>query len=171
MKSGIGLPPWMATLLHWLHRGEDLALSALFLLTLGTAVAQIPLRNILGTSIVWADVMVRILVLWLGMFGAMVATRQYKHICIDLVFRYLSPSLKRAMERVVALFAGVVCAGAAYFSLLFVISEYQAGEIAFALIPAWLCESILPVAFTIIALRFLFKCGAGLIQIKNKEAP
>lgn len=167
MRFRIKPPSWMATFLFWLHRGEDIVLSILLILTLGIAVAQILLRNLMGTSIVWADILVRTLVLWLGMLGAMIATRENKHISIDLISRYLSHSRRLAVESVVSLFAGGVCAAAGYYSLLFVMGEYQAGEIAFAKVPAWLCESILPFAFLIISLRFMIQCGSGLLHIRK----
>ncbi len=44
---------------------------------------------------------------------------------------------------------------AAYYSLLFVIMEKEDGLIAFANIPAWVCESIIPIAFAVISLRYL----------------
>lgn len=161
----------LATLLSWLHRGEDIVLAILLVLTLAMALGQIVLRNILGTSIVWGDMLVRILVLWLGMLGAMIAAREKKHIRIDLISRYLSPFWQLAAESAVALFAGGVCAAAGYFSLMFVIDEYQAGEIAFARVPAWLCEAILPAAFVIIALRYLVQCALGITRLQKADPP
>lgn len=81
--------------------------------------------------------------------------------------KYLTPSLQLLVKCVVSLFAGAICALAGYFSLGFVISEYHAAEIAFANVPAWLCESILPVAFTIMALRFGIQCGIGFAQMRK----
>ena len=144
-------------LVNWLHRAEDLILSILLILVLGLAFGQIVLRNVLGTSIVWADVLVRIMVLWLGMLGAMAAARHNKHISIDLISRQLSPKRQLAVECIVSLFASLACAVAAYYSLIFVISEFQAGEIAFAWVPAWLCASILPASFGLIALRYFIQ--------------
>lgn len=137
-----------------LYRLEDLLIAFLLTATMGLALFQIILRNVMGTGIVWGDVLVRILVLWIGMAGAMAATRERKHISIDLLTRFLSPGLRRVADSLTALFAAGVCLVAAYFSLQFVLSEYATGDLVFGRIPYWVCESILPLAFTVIALRY-----------------
>lgn len=144
-------------LLQVLHRMEDLIIAGLLLATMGLALYQIILRNVMGTGIVWADVLIRLMVLWLGMTGAMVATRQGKHISVDLVTRFLSPGWRRAAESLTTLFAGSVCLIAFYYSLQFVISERAFGSLAFAWVPYWVCISILPVAFFVIAVRYLIQ--------------
>lgn len=160
----------LAAILAWLHRGEDVLLSILLLLTLGLALGQILLRNFTGTGLVWADATVRVLVLWLGMLGAMIATREKRHISIDLISRYLSASRQIAVESVVLFFSTSVCAIAAYFSLLFVISELDAGEIVFAWLPAWICEAILPAAFSIITIRFAVQSIQCLFRLRSRGA-
>ena len=141
----------------YLHRMEDLIIAGLLLATMGLALYQIILRNVMGTGIVWADILIRLMVLWLGMAGAMVATRQRKHISVDLVTRYLSPGGRRIAESLTTLFTGVVCLIAFYTSLQFVISERAFGSLAFAQVPYWVCVSILPVAFFVIAVRYLIQ--------------
>lgn len=153
-----------------LHRLEDLLIAGLLCATLGLALYQIALRNLLGTGIVWADALLRILVLWLGMAGAMAATRQGGHINIDLLTRFLPSRLRRGAERLTTLFAAGVCFVAGYYSLQFVRSEFAMGGTAFAQVPIWVCEAILPLAFWVIALRYAFQL---LTQFKphNDSAP
>ena len=117
-------------------------------------VAQIILRNFFDTGFLWGDHLVRILVLWVALLGAMFATRSGQHIKIDVASRLLPEHLHRHVERLNALFASLVCATAAYFSFQFVYMEYQDGEQAFANIPVWLCEAIIPFAFAVMAWRF-----------------
>ena len=144
----------LTRVLGLLYRLEDLLIAALLTGTMGLALFQIILRNLMGTGIDWGDVLVRILVLWIGMAGAMAATREGKHISIDLLTRFLSPGLRRLAGSLTAFFAAGVCLAAAYFSLQFVLSEYAAGDLAFGRIPFWVCQSVLPLAFTIIGLRY-----------------
>jgi TRAP-type C4-dicarboxylate transport system permease small subunit len=144
----------LARLTGTLHRLEDLLIAGLLSATLGLALYQIVLRNLLGSGIVWGDVLLRILVLWLGMAGAMAATRQAGHINIDLLTRFLPPRLRRGAERLTTLFAAGVCFAAGYYSLQFVRSEFEMGGVAFANVPTWVCEAILPLAFWVIALRY-----------------
>ena len=144
---------------------EDAVLVGLLLLMIGMAVTQIFLRNLFGAGIVWSDVMLRILVLWVGLIGAMVASRQDNHIAIDLLDRYLPERAKVYTGFVVRLFTALICMIVAYYSLLFVQMEFAYGDIAFARVPTWLCEAIIPFAFTVIALRYFLLSFVNLKKI------
>ena len=137
-----------------LHRVEDAILVGLLLTMIGMSVTQIFLRNLFEAGIVWSDVLVRILVLWVGLVGAMVASRQGNHITIDILDRYLPAHAKKVADFVVELFTALTCTVVAYYSLLFVQMEFTDGGMAFAQVPNWLCEAIIPFAFTVIALRY-----------------
>ncbi len=137
------------------YRVEDGLLIMLLAGMIGFAVAQIILRNIFGGGLTWADPLLRILVLWVGLMGAMVATRQDNQIVIDVLTRFLSPKLKQLTRVIVDLFTTIVCAVIAYYAYRFVISEHEDGTIAFAEAPAWIFELILPIAFAVLAWRYL----------------
>ena len=92
--------------------------------------------------------------LWVGLVGAMVASRQGNHINIDILDRYLPGRAKTVVNFVVELFTALICSSVAYFSLRFVQMEYIDGGMAFAKVPAWVCEAIIPFAFVVIALRY-----------------
>jgi TRAP-type C4-dicarboxylate transport system permease small subunit len=62
--------------------------------------------------------------------------------------------MNTAMRVIVDLFAAGVCAVVAYHAARFVLMERSFGSIAFASVPTWICELILPLAFGIIALRY-----------------
>jgi TRAP-type C4-dicarboxylate transport system permease small subunit len=138
-----------------IYRVEDSILVGLLLLMIVMAVLQIFLRNVFAAGIVWSDVLVRILVLWVGLLGAMVASRQGKHISIDIMDRYLSERAKIIAGSAVEFFTALICFIAAYYSLRFVQIEFSFGGKAFAQVPAWLCESIIPFAFLVMALRYV----------------
>lgn len=138
-----------------LHRLEDLTLVLLLSTMIVTAVLQIVLRNTTGSALVWGDTLVRILVLWVGLVGAMVATRQNKHINIDVVTRHLSPDAARAVNGITFLSASLICLVTAWYSLLFVRMEFDFTTPAFANVPTWACQTIIPAAFLVMALRCL----------------
>ena len=138
----------------FLYRVEDAMLVGLLLMMIGMAVLQIFLRNLFESGIAWSDVLVRILVLWVGLVGAMVASRQGNHITIDILNRYLPERAKIVTNFVVELFTALICSVVAYYSLMFVQMEYHDGGRAFAQVPTWLCEAIIPFAFIVIALRY-----------------
>lgn len=127
-----------------------------FLLTaILLACAQIILRNFFDMGIFWADSALRIMVLWIGMIGAMFASRNKKHIRIDILSHYLPVHFRDNVWRVTELLTSIVCAVVAYYSIIFIQYEYLDGAIAFANVPVWLCETIIPIAFIIMAIRYL----------------
>jgi TRAP-type C4-dicarboxylate transport system permease small subunit len=135
---------------------EDVILVILLSTMIGMAAFQILFRNLFDAGIVWGDILVRILVLWLGLVGAMVATRTDKHIRINIINRYLPVGVKPIVEAAVKLFSAAVCAIVSYYSLQFVLSELTHGGLAFWKVPVWVCEAIIPVSFAVIALRYFF---------------
>ncbi len=122
------------------------------------ASSQIFLRNFFDSGIFWADSALRILVLWIGMIGAMFASRKKKHIRIDILSHYLPPKLQHNIWRITELITAIVCGIVAYYSIQFIQYEYEDGLIAFANVPVWLCETIIPVAFIVMALRYMCYC-------------
>ena len=139
-----------------LEKLEDILLPSLFILTLSLAVLQIVLRNIFSSGLVWADPLLKIMVLWLGMFGAMYATRKRRHIKIDILKHFLKPTLKKLTSQIVYLTSGLICLLCSYFSLTFLILEFEDNTKAFMQVPAWLIESIIPIALFIMAIRFIY---------------
>lgn len=150
-----------------LHKIEDGILIGLLLVMIFMAVLQIFLRNLFDSGIFWGDPLVRILVLWIGLIGAMVASRSNNHISIDLISRYLKGRIKRLTTLMTAVFTSVTCAVMAYFSLAFVIMEREDGLLAFANIPVWICESIIPFSFAVISLRYLLFSFAAAFKVFN----
>lgn len=151
---------------------EDGILVTLLSVMLSTAVLQIFLRNLFESGLSWADPMLRILVLWVGMVGAILASRENNHISMNILTHFLPAKVKRAVKVLVDIFTSLVSAIIAYHSFKFVLSEYQVGTIAFASVPSWLCESIIPAAFTIIALRYLiFALWHSRMVVPAREVP
>ncbi len=118
------------------------------------ASSQILLRNFFDSGIFWADSALRIMVLWIGMIGAMFASRNKKHIRIDVLSHYLPVNIRNNIWRVTELLTAGVCGVVVFYSIDFIQYEYEDGQMAFANVPVWLCETIIPVAFSIMALRY-----------------
>jgi TRAP-type C4-dicarboxylate transport system permease small subunit len=164
---------WLQRTGRWLTRIEDALLAFTLILLVVLAFAQVvlraalpPLRDLLGTDlgvqISWADPLVQHLVLWAALLGAMVATRREKHITIDLVSRLRSPRLQRGLRVLTDLFSAVVCALLARATWRFVSLEREYPTAVIGPIPNWVAESIMPLAFGVMALRFLWLAGARL---------
>ncbi len=153
--------------ISFLQKIEDGILIGLLLLMIVMAVLQIALRNLFDTGILWGDPLIRVLVLWIGLMGAMIASRDNRHISIDIISRYLPAQIKKLTLLLISVFTTFICAVMAYFSLRFVLMEKEEGLIAFSAVPAWVCESIIPAAFAIISFRYLlfsFTCFIRLFK-------
>lgn len=158
---------WLWRLDAGLARLETAMLAASLFVMIGLAVLQIGLRNLLGTSWFWIDPANRLLVLWLALLGALVATRRGEHIAIDALRHYLSGIWALVVERLASAFAALLTALMAWQSIRFVIDEYRFDSPTFADLPAWPFELIMPIAFTLMALRFTGQVIAGRPEVSD----
>jgi TRAP-type C4-dicarboxylate transport system permease small subunit len=119
------------------------------------AVVQIFYRNIAGGGVAWIDPLLRLLVLWVALSGAVIASRTDNHIRIDFFAKYVSGRYYFYIKRIVHAYCMIICAVIAWHAANFVQMDYQYGTEAFAGVPAWITELIIPVAFTLMAFRYL----------------
>jgi TRAP-type C4-dicarboxylate transport system permease small subunit len=138
---------------HRLHRIEDGVIAVAVLALVLIAGAQILLRNAFDTGLAWADPLLRALVLWTAMLGALAAAREDKHIGLDLIAHYAPPRLARPLRRIALLFGATVSAVVAWHGIDLVALDFGTGENAFAGVPNWFVELIVPVGFGLLALR------------------
>ena len=138
-----------------LLKTETGLLVGLLIMMIVIAIIQIVMRNFMGAGLIWAESLLRITVLWLALLGAMVASRNGEHIAIDILVNKMPEKLKRLMMRLTRVTTGSICFVVAWYSLKFVMDEYQYGGIAFGFVPHWLCEAIIPVSLCIMAIRYL----------------
>lgn len=150
---------------HAIAFTENCLLAFSLFVMIALAGTQIIMRNFWDSGLAWGDISLSILVLWVGMLGAMVATREKNHISIDVLSRFLPTHLKGINQIVIDLFTALVCGLLSYHSAIFVLMEYEDGTTAFESVPAWLCEAIIPFGFGLIALRNGFDCIAQCITL------
>lgn len=124
------------------------------------AAYQVLARNFFDSGILWGDPLVRVLVLWVTFIGATIASRDDEHIRIDLLTRFIGPVSQEALVRLRSLFTAFVAGVFSWYSLQFVLLDYEDGIIAFAKVPAWMCEVVMPFGAGLIALRYLLKVFA-----------
>ncbi len=145
----------LKTFYRLLLKTETGLLVGLLSMMIVIAVIQIVMRNFMGAGLLWAESLLRIIVLWLALLGAMVASRNHQHIAIDVLVNKLPEQLRRFVMRLTRTITAGICFVVAWYSLKFVIDEYQYGGIAFGIIPHWLCEAIIPISLFIMAIRYL----------------
>lgn len=149
----------MQTWIKRLHRVEDALLALLLTTMIVLASTQILLRNLFDSGFVWIDPLLRVLVLWLGLLGATVATRNNKHVSIDLLSRFFKRDIYCLIQSVVAQISSWTCLVIAWFGLSWIRLDYEDGVASFLGVPAWILAVIIPAAFTLIGLRYLLKSG------------
>jgi TRAP-type C4-dicarboxylate transport system permease small subunit len=160
-------PQWL--IFRLLYGLEDTVMVLMLVTMIVLATGQIILRNAFETGFIWLDPMLRVMVLWIGLLGAMVATRLEKHIKIDVLTRLLPPKLQILSQSLTLAFAAVITGIIAWHSYLFVLSEVEYGGTAFAGIPAWILESIIPFSFAVMAIRFSLESLFHLFEVFGKK--
>ncbi|MFB3886171.1 MAG: TRAP transporter small permease [Thermodesulfobacteriota bacterium] len=144
-----------------IERMEQILLVVLLSSMILIAFLQIMLRNLFSTGLSWGDPLVRNLVLWVGFIGATLATREGKHINIDLISIWLPPKKKHFVSFFTDLFSFTICLLLTYAALKFIKNETEMGNITFLNIPVWIPGMILPITFGLMTFRF------GLRFLKN----
>lgn len=135
--------------------------NSLIILILGVMVIlaflQVLLRNFFDTGILWGDIFLRHLVLWVGFIGASLATREEKHINIDVLTRIISKRYIPYVKMIIDLVSVIICILLAHAGYKFLMDEIKYETILFENIPSWYFELIIPVGFALMAFRFLLK--------------
>jgi len=134
---------------------ETAALVTLFSSMMLLAVGQIVLREIFNTGFVWADELIKLMVLWLAMVGSISAARENRHIRIDALSHVLPDLGIQAIRIFVDLFAALVCSVIAWQAWRYLQVEIEYEDTVLVNIPAWIAHSIMPAAFLLISFRFL----------------
>jgi TRAP-type C4-dicarboxylate transport system permease small subunit len=80
------------------------------------------------------------------------ASREGKHIRVDVLARWLPGRIRAGTQALSDIFTIAVCLVLAWQALRFIRAE--AGVTAFGVLPGWAAELILPAAFALIALRY-----------------
>ena len=129
------------------------------------AVGQIVLREVFDTGIIWADELVRLIVLWLAMMGAIAAFREDRHIRIDALSHIFSDNVISGIRIVVDLFAAGVCAIIAWHAYRYLQLEIEFEDTVLVDTPAWIAHVVIPIGFAIFSYRFLVSVVKRLVGI------
>jgi TRAP-type C4-dicarboxylate transport system permease small subunit len=139
-------------------------LIASFLVLVGLGVVQIVLR-IFGQSVSWADEVMRNITIWVALLGASLATWEGGHLNVDTVTHFLGPRVKAFSGIFVGLAASFISALVAYSGwvtfgrLIERLGQHDPGATLSSGIPVAVWQIMIPLGFSIIALRFLIKAG------------
>jgi TRAP-type C4-dicarboxylate transport system permease small subunit len=134
------------------------------------AFLQVVLRNFFGTGIMWADTIVRHLVLWSGFVGAALATSEERHISIDALTKFLSVRTRHIVLIFTSIFAAIVCYYLSAAAWEYVLEErINGGELVLG-IQTWVALLIIPAGYILIAFHFIIKAIENTISTFTKQA-
>lgn len=152
---------------------ENAAIVTLLTSMILLAVGQIVLREMFSTGFVWADELVKLMVLWLAMVGSIAACRDNRHIRIDVLSHLLPVSVVRITHMLVDIFAAVVCAVIAWQAYRYLQIEIEFEDTVLVDTPSWMAHVIMPIAFALISYRFIVnvikKLSALLFGIETED--
>jgi len=151
-------------------RAEETFLCALLFAMILLACVQIFLRIFYSSGILWADPLLRYMVLWAGLLGAAVATKQSKHISIDIISHLVPERFLPLLRVLLNCFSTTVCIILTGAAVKFVHDEALYGGRAILDIPSWVLNIIYPLAFGIIAVRFLLLALQDLLILARKKS-
>lgn len=140
-------------------RAEGFALCALVLGMVLLSTLQIVLRLVFHSGIMWAEPLLRYMVLWAGFIGAALAARHGRHFCLDLAHKFLHGTVGRVARIAGALFASGVCVLLVDAAWKFLKEEKAHAAVSFSIgsfgvQAAWM-EFILPLGFGLILFHTL----------------
>ena len=131
---------------------------------------QVILRQLFHTGLLWADTLLRHLVLWVGFLGASLATAQGQH----FAWETSSPKggkTKALMRLIAQLSTIVVTALFIKASWQFLCDEKKAGDMLFKAgaiaVPAWVFSSIIPAGFFLIFLHTVIESANFFAEFKK----
>ena len=152
-----------------LGRVEKFLVAAMLTTMILLAFLQIILRNVFSSGISWGDPLVRYLVLWVGFIGASLATKEGKHITIEVFSRWFSGHGNRYLKPIPCLVSVFICSLMTFAGWTFVQNEAQMGGTFFLEIPIWIPQVIIPITFALMTLRFGFQAFATFAMIFNPD--
>ncbi|WP_312279643.1 TRAP transporter small permease [Oscillibacter sp.] len=121
--------------------------------------AQVFTRYILRIPLPWSEEIARYMFLWLTWVGASFATKERKHVNIDVVYQLL-PQAGKKVCTVLSTFIWIVFVCImAYLSLKLTLSVASGGQIAIGSgVPMWIPYASIPTGMTLMLFRLLQNC-------------
>lgn len=140
-------------------------LSAMMLL----AVGQIVLRLFFNYGFVWADELIKLMVLWIALIASVAAARNNKHLRIDVLSHFVPEKYARVPKIIVEAFTAFMCGVLAWQSLRFLNLTIEFEDTVLVDFPAWIAYSVLPLAFALMSYRFALIFAAELLQLFRRS--
>ncbi|MGB3975290.1 MAG: TRAP transporter small permease [bacterium] len=136
------------------HNFENIVMGVLLLCLVLLSFYQVGGRLFFNAGIKDGDTIVYHLVLWTGLWGAILATRDKQHINIDVISRFASVRNRFLIQSITNIFSAIICGILLWASILFIRDEIHYTQTTILNIRLWIYQLIIPYAFLITSVRF-----------------
>jgi TRAP-type C4-dicarboxylate transport system permease small subunit len=143
---------------------EEMLLVCLVLAMVALGALHILLRNLISIGLVWVDPLLSHLVLWVALLGASIATRENRHIVIEILPAHLSPAFRARIKGGLQLLSALVCLFLVYPAIRFILDDYKPGRELALGIPLWVSQTIMPAMWLVLGIRFTLQGVRNLIS-------
>jgi TRAP-type C4-dicarboxylate transport system permease small subunit len=154
---------------RWGTAAENAALVVLLGALMLLAVGQIVMRMFFSFGLIWADELVKLLVLWIALVASIAASRSDRHLRIDVLSHFVAAKYARFPRLIVDLFAGFMCGVLAWQSWRYVQLTIEFEDTVLVDLPAWIAYGLLPLSFALMCYRFFLLSGSTLLRIVRPE--
>ena len=146
-----------------LVRVEDLVASSALLVMVVLPLSEIVARRFFGRGIPGSGPIVQHPTLWVGFLGASIAARAGK-LLAPATGTFIKGVWRRAADILAAAYGACAAVVLASGGWQMAMIERESGTQIGAGIPAWITQLVLPVSFTLIALRLVWRVGHATLQ-------
>ena len=130
---------------------------------LGLAILKIVMRYVFSASLLWSDIMLQHLTLWLCLLGAALATCERRHISIDVLSRILPERITRWSNLIIDCLGLIVVGILAYYGFSFLHDEQLSEAVLIGSVPLWWAKAIIPYGFVLIGIHLFLQIGIHLM--------
>jgi TRAP-type C4-dicarboxylate transport system permease small subunit len=149
---------------NYLVKIETVFLVASLIVMVLLAFLQVVLRNLFSSGILWADTFLRYLVVWVGFIGAAIATKEERHISVEVLTKFLSSLYQNIVSFVTSIAAAVVCYYLFKAAMQFLDIGLPADVKVFGNIPLSYFMVIIPIGYLLMIFHFIIR---ALIKVEN----
>jgi len=150
--------------LRALDRLEEYLTAALLAAMTLLTFAQVVMRYVFNSGLIWALETTTYLFGWLVLLGISIGVRTNRHIAVDLLSNRVPAAARRALALFAALLSLLYAALMVYGSWNLIVQLRLFGSLAHDIpLPRWILLSSLPIGFALLGLR-IFQVLIGVIR-------
>jgi len=154
---------------RWGTAAENGALVILLGALMLLAVGQIVMRIFFSFGFIWADELVKLLVLWIALVASIAASRSNRHRRIDVLSHFVAEKYARVPRLIVDAFAAFICGVLAWQSWRYVQLTIEFEDTVLIDLPAWIAYGLLPLSFGLMCYRFILTSSGELLRVFRPE--